>query len=117
MAPIDFSALLEMLGGKREVVASLLGTFLEELATDVEASKRAAAAQDTQALRQIAHRMKGTSANLHAGVLSAAARELEAACIESDYELVTLKHEMVCDQSQRLSDAIQSWREYDGSAL
>jgi len=41
MAPIDFAALIEMLGGKREVVASLLSTFLEELVTDVDASKRA----------------------------------------------------------------------------
>ncbi len=116
VAPIDFSALLEMLGGKREVVASLLDTFVAELATDIDAGRRAVAGHDTEALRQIAHRIKGTSANLHAAVLSASARELESACAEADYGLVTLKHEMMCDQSQRLIDAIQRWRAYPDTA-
>ena len=112
MAPIDFAALIEMLGGKREVVASLLSTFLEELVTDVDASKRAVLEQDTEALQQIAHRIKGTSANLHATMLSASARELESACAEADPRLVTLKHDVMCDQSQRLIDAIKCWRDY-----
>ena len=59
VAVLDFDALLEMLGGKREVVASLLGTFLGELSSDVDASREAMAEQDTVALRQIAHRIKG----------------------------------------------------------
>ncbi len=111
-APIDFSALLEMLGGKREVVASLLDTFLAELDADIVASRQAVAAQDSESLRQIAHRIKGTSANLHATMLSSIARELESACAEADYGLVTLKYDMMCAQSQRLIDAIQHWREH-----
>lgn len=110
MAPIDFSALLEMLGGKREVVAGLLDTFVTELATDIDAGRRAVADQDIEALRQIAHRIKGTSANLHATVLSASARELESACAEADDGLVTLKYDIMCAQSERLTDAIQHWR-------
>lgn len=109
--PIDFSALLEMLGGKREIVVGLLGTFLDELAADIEASRQAVDAQDTERLRQIAHRIKGTSANLHAMVLSSAARELESACTEADFSLVSLKHNMMCAQSQQLSEAIRGWRE------
>ena len=116
MAPIDFAALIEMLGGKREVVASLLSTFLEELVTDVDASRRAVLEQDTEALQQIAHRIKGTSANLHAMMLSSIARELESACAEADYGLVTLKHEMMCDQSQRLINAIQGWHGHADNA-
>ena len=112
VAPIDFSALLELLGGKREVAASLLDKFLTELATDIDAARRAVATQDTEALRQIAHRIKGTSANLHATMLSASARELESACAEADPRLVTLKHDVMCDQSQRLIDAIKCWRDY-----
>ena len=54
--PLDFSALLEMLGGKQEIVVTLLGTFLDELAADVDASRQAAVAEDTAMLRQIAHR-------------------------------------------------------------
>lgn len=115
VAVLDFDALLEMLGGKREVVASLLGTFLGELASDVDASREAMAEQDTVALRQIAHRIKGTSANLHAMMLSSVALELEAACDEADFALVALKHEIMVGQSQRLSEAIEIWRAHGGS--
>ena len=115
MAVLDFDALLEMLGGKREVVASLLGTFLGELASDVDASRKAIAEQDTEALRQIAHRIKGTSANLHAMMLSSVALELEAACDEADFALVALKHEIMVGQSRRLSEAIETWRAHAGN--
>jgi len=115
MAVLDFDALLEILGGKREVVASLLGTFLGELASDVDASRKAIAEQDTEALRQIAHRIKGTSANLHAMMLSSVALELEAACDEADFALVALKHEIMVGQSQRLSEAIETWRAHAGN--
>ena len=40
VAPIDFSALLEMLGGKRELVASLLDTFVAELATGINIGRQ-----------------------------------------------------------------------------
>ena len=115
--PLDFRALLEMLGGKQEIVVTLLGTFLDELAADVDASRQAAVAEDTGTLRQIAHRIKGTSANLHAMLLSSAARELESACNEADYGLILLKHEIMCDQSQRLSDAIRSWLAHSVNTL
>jgi len=115
MAVLDFDALLEMLGGKREVVASLLGTFVGELASDVDASRKAIAEQDTESLRQIAHRIKGTSANLHAMMLSSVALELEAACDEADFALVALKHEIMVGQSQRLSEAIETWRAHAGN--
>ena len=115
MAVLDFDALLEMLGGKREVVVSLLGTFLGELASDVDASRKAMAEQDTEALRQIAHRIKGTSANLHAMMLSSVALELEAACDEADFALVALKQEIMVGQSLRLSEAIETWRAHAGN--
>ena len=84
-SPIDFDALLEMLGGDKQIVASLLSKFVDELTTDLAASEQAITDQDAEVLRQIAHRIKGTSANLHALMLSAAARELEQACTEADF--------------------------------
>ena len=77
LLPINFAALLEMLGGEKQIVASLLSKFAEELTSDLAASEQAMVDQDAEALRQVAHRIKGTSANLHALMLSAAACELE----------------------------------------
>ena len=109
-SPIDLSALLEMLGGDKQIVASLLSKFVDELTTDLAASELAITDQDAEALRQIAHRVKGTSANLHALMLSAAARELEQACTEADASLMTIKQQVMSDQARLVREAIESWR-------
>ena len=109
VALIDFTALLDMLGGDRQLVTSLLSAFVEELAADLAASQQAVAEGDAEALRLLAHRIKGTSANLHALMLSAAARELEQACAEADAPVMTIKHQVLMDQAQRLREAIEAW--------
>ena len=109
-SPIDLSALLEMLGGDKQIVASLLSKFVDELTMDLAASELAITDQDAEALRQIAHRIKGTSANLHALMLSAAARELEQACTEADASLMTIKQQVMSDQARLVRETIESWR-------
>lgn len=108
-SPLDFSALLEMFGGDKQIVAPLLSKFVDELTADLAASEQAITDQNAEALRQIAHRMKGTSANLHALMLSAAARELEQACIEADASLMTIKQQVMSDQARAVQEAIESW--------
>lgn len=109
-SPIDIAALLEMLGGEGGIVASLLSKFVEELTSDLAASEQAIVDHDTEVLRQIAHRVKGTSANLHALMLSAAARELEQACSEADASLIKIKQQVMSDQARLVQEAIESWR-------
>ena len=110
LLPINFAALLEMLGGEKQIVASLLSKFAEELTSDLAASEQAMVDQDAEALRQAAHRIKGTSANLHALMLSAAACELEQACTEADASLMTIKQQVMSDQARLVREAIESWR-------
>ena len=109
-SPIDFAALLDMLGGEKQIVASQLSKFVGELTSDLAASEQAVVDLDAEALRQIAHRVKGTSANLHALMLSAAARELEQACTEADASLMTIKQQVMSDQARLVREAIESWR-------
>lgn len=108
-SPLDFSALLEMFGGDKQIVAPLLSKFVDELTADLAASEQAITDQNAEALRQIAHRIKGTSANLHALMLSAAARELEQACTEADASLMTIKQQVMSDQARAVQEAIESW--------
>ena len=63
---IDVAALLEMLGGEKQILTSLLSKFAEELTSELAASAQAIIDHDADLLRQIAHRIEGTSANLHA---------------------------------------------------
>ena len=110
LLPINFATLLEMLGGEKQIVASLLSKFAEELTSDLAASEQAMVDHDAEALRQVAHRIKGTSANLHALMLSAAARELEQACTEADASLMTIKQQVMSDQARLEREAIEDWR-------
>ena len=108
-APVDFDALLAMLGGDRQVTVALLTTFTEELSADIADCEQALAQQDTEALRRIAHRINGTSANLQATMLSAAARELEQASSEASEAVRAIKHRVMLDQAQSVRDAIEVW--------
>ena len=106
---IDFAALLEMLGGDEQILTSLLSKFAEELTSDLAASAQAIVDHDAELLRQIAHRIKGASANLHALMLSAAARELEQACTEADASLMAIKQQVMSDQARAVQEVIESW--------
>ena len=108
-APINFDALLAMFGGDRQITVTLLATFTEELSVDIAAAEQALNQRDTEALRRIAHRIKGTSANLQATMLSAAARELEQACSEATEEVRAIKHRVMLEQAHGVSDAIEVW--------
>ena len=48
-SPINFAALLEMLGGGKQIVGSLLPKFAEELTSDLAASEQAMVDHDAEA--------------------------------------------------------------------
>ena len=76
---------------------------------DIADCEKALTKQDTEALRRIAHRIKGTSANLQATMLSAAARELEQACSEATEAVRAIKHRVMLEQAQSVCDANEAW--------
>ena len=107
--PIDFAALIELMGGNHDGVRSLLELFVDELSADLNASTIAIEANDRASLQQIAHRLKGTSANLTAPMLSAAASELEQSCKEADDAQLLANHQKMIEQATRLREAIAYW--------
>jgi len=106
---IDFVALTELMGGNHAGVRSLLELFLSELSADLNASAVAVEANDRASLRQIAHRLKGTSANITAPTLSAVASELEQSCKEADDRQLLVAHQKMIKQATRLQEAIACW--------
>lgn len=107
--PIDFAALIELMGGNHDEVCSLLDIFVSELSADLKASAVAIEANDTAGLQQIAHRLKGTSANLYAPMLSAVASELEQSCKAADAALLLANYQKMTEQATRLQEAIACW--------
>ena len=107
--PIDFAALIELMGGNHDGVRSLLALFVDELSADLNASTIAIEANDRASLQQIAHRLKGTSANLTAPMLSAVASELEQSCKETDDAQLLANHQKMIEQAMRLREVIAYW--------
>ena len=105
---IHFDEVLDMLGGDRQAVSALLKKFIDELASDVAASEQVLAEQDEDSLRQIAHWVKGTSANPGALMLSAS-RENWAACVEASEAVWPVKQRVMVGQARRVRDDIAVW--------
>jgi HPt (histidine-containing phosphotransfer) domain-containing protein len=81
--PIDaaaFAELLENVGGDREFLGELVGTYLADSPVQFTALRAAVAMGDAAAARRAAHSLKSTSASMGARRLSAMCREIEAAC-------------------------------------
>jgi HPt (histidine-containing phosphotransfer) domain-containing protein len=97
------------MGGNHDGVRSLLELFVDELSADLNASTIAIEANDRASLQQIAHRLKGTSANLTAPMLSAVASELEQSCKETDDAQLLANHRQMIEQGTRLREAIAYW--------
>lgn len=80
--PIDRSRLesLQSLSDERtDIVAKLVGIFVEDATPRLAGLRRALVAKDAGRLREVAHSLKGSAANLGATALVKACERLEAA--------------------------------------
>jgi HPt (histidine-containing phosphotransfer) domain-containing protein len=80
--PIDASAfaeLLENVGGDREFLAELVGTYVSDSPRLFAELRAAIAAGDAEVARRSAHSLKSTSASMGALALSRLCREIEMA--------------------------------------
>jgi CheY-like chemotaxis protein len=83
-AVIDIDATLSALGIDAETLLKILISFSHDNRTTPEALEHALHEQDCGTLRQIAHKLKGSGANIGLPDLASAAEHLETACKEND---------------------------------
>ena len=76
---LDLAALLERCCGKQALAHRLLSRFAETVQHELEALRHAVDERNPGAASEVAHRLKGTAANLGLDALRSAAAELEAA--------------------------------------
>jgi len=62
--PIDYPSALERTGGDREFLDELLGLYIEDFEDKYPQLKNAVEARDVDLIRELAHGLKGSSANL-----------------------------------------------------
>lgn len=80
----DRTALLNRVDGDEDFLEEIVGLFLTETAKRIDSLKEAARNQDPETLRNEAHSLKGSSANVAAGSLQEAAHQLETAAVTDD---------------------------------
>ena len=85
----DYEALLNVVGGKADRVKRLVNSFLTSLDEMERNIFLALGKNDSEALRQSAHALKGAAANLRANKLSDLAGVLESAAHDVDWETAT----------------------------
>jgi len=78
-APVDWDALLESIDGDTGFARELVGAFVGTADRELAAIAAALGSGDAATVREAAHTLKGTSANLRASAAAAAAAQLEIA--------------------------------------
>jgi HPt (histidine-containing phosphotransfer) domain-containing protein len=79
---LDWEDALDTFMGKEEILKKVLMSFLDKLAEQVPQLRAAAAEKDLDAVRGLAHGLKGGSLNLSARTLGEAAKGLEEAAAD-----------------------------------
>ena len=75
----DKSTFLGRLGGDEELLKQIAEMFIEDASGYMKALRDALEKQDASEVRQIAHALKGSSANINASALQKVASEMETA--------------------------------------
>jgi Amt family ammonium transporter len=77
--PLDVQALAQRCSWNLDLAERLVGQFLKQLDETVQEIQRSIADEDAEDVARVAHRLKGTAANLSAKALAGAAARLEQA--------------------------------------
>ena len=102
----DEGALRRRLSGDRELMADVIGVFLEDLPLRLAAIKEAVTARNAEALRVAAHALKGAAGNLSALGLFDAARVLERVGEESRMNAADAAWRQLSVEASNVIDAL-----------
>ena len=106
----DPGALLERLGGDEQLVARVVGLFLEDCPARLRAIKEAVDARSAERIRTEAHALKGAAANLSVSELVEAARMLEQIGAEGRVEAAEAAWERLAVEAKRAMEGVRNTR-------
>lgn len=100
----DEDGFVRRLMGDREIAKLILDHFVESLPQQIESLKESVSKSDIANVKRLSHSIKGSSGNLGAIQLQAAAAEMESACTGEDLKTAAM-------QLPKLSEQFQQFRE------
>jgi HPt (histidine-containing phosphotransfer) domain-containing protein len=81
----DKTAFLARIGGDESLLGEILSLYINDVPKQMSAIEKSMIEKNTQDLQRQAHTLKGSSANVGALTVQAAALALEKACRENDF--------------------------------
>ena len=114
---LDQAALLEHCDGDRAFMQEIAGLFLKNGPQLVDNLRHAVASGDLKAIREAAHKIKGSSASIHAKALSSAAGTVERLVLEGETGTL-LDHSLlqVTQELDRLLPLLEEFHPIDPQA-
>lgn len=100
-APLDYYQLLERCLGNVAFAERILAKFIQKFAEDLERLETSASAGDAEAATLVAHRLKGSAANVAAAELAWRLSEIEQLSRDGEWLLVAERMEALREQWTR----------------
>ena len=107
---LDRDALSDLLDGDPELIATLIGSFLDDCPDYMEAIRTAVEEKDGTALEREAHGLKGATGSLRAFPTSEAAQTLEEMGREGNFAEAEAALDTLEAEVDRLRDELQALR-------
>jgi len=105
--PINFSAVLERIGGDASFLQDLLNIYFQEFGEKQERLQEAVSRGDSTEIHEIGHSLKGSSANLSLAPLQKLALAIEMAGREKDLDKARRAIGALGDEFRRLKDFLE----------
>jgi HPt (histidine-containing phosphotransfer) domain-containing protein len=103
---LDLPALVDRCMGKADFAQRLLVRFQAQLIEDVKVMAQAAGADELALVAQIAHRIKGASANISASALMKVAAEIEQAARSADHDTLWSRLPILSAEKDRFQQTL-----------
>ncbi|MEF8815433.1 MAG: Hpt domain-containing protein [Salinibacter sp.] len=107
---LDRDALSDLLDGDPELIATLIGSFLDDCPDYMEGIREAVENEDGNALEREAHGLKGAAGSLRARPVSEAAQVLEEMGYEDNFAEAAAALDTLESEVDRLRDELQALR-------
>jgi HPt (histidine-containing phosphotransfer) domain-containing protein len=108
--PLDLEGMQRQLGDDEELIMEVIGLFLDDYPRRLKDLEAALAGRSAAEVRVVAHTIKGGASTLCALPTVTAARELEAAAADADFEAIARHAQRVVIEIERLGDALRTLR-------
>lgn len=109
--PVDWTALLESMGGDQEILEEMARLFVEFAPTQVRDLEDALASVDPEAVRSAAHRLKGSLSQFGLGQPTEQAARIEELAREEDLEQASGLLPALLEEIRLLLIQLERWLE------